>query len=215
MQLYKLFSEKGLNPHTELTLKGYKGILREVARTYGYIPHNGHGFVNTKYVSDKDKNITSDYVFEYHKCVMGYENGDVIGFGAGAESGFFNYVMLNEKNIIKYVNDINKGTIPTKIYRTDYAANYARGVISHLPYFGYAEKKYINIENVPNETKEALQDLINVGLVIETEQEYRITSDAWLWDNEIMYYLSPNSAKDELDACFTCNLSDTYYKITN
>lgn len=215
MQLHKLFSEKGLNPHTELTLKGYKSLLREVTRAYGYIPHNGHGFVNTKYVSDKNDRITSDYVFEYHKCVMGYESGDVIGFGAGAESGLSNYVMLNEKNIMKYSRIINEGNIPARIFNANLAANYARGIIAHLPYFGYVEKKYINFEKVPAETKGALQKLIDAGLIIDKEHEYCMTSDAWLWDNEIMYYLSPSSAKEELDACFTSKLSEDYYKIAD
>lgn len=217
MQLYKLFSENGLEPHTELTLIGFKSLLRDIAKQYGYIPHNGHGFVNTKYLlhNNAKNNITTDYVFEYHKCVMGYESGDVIGFGAGAVSGFSNYTMCNENNVIKYEDKINKGILPAEIYHANIEANYARGIISHLPYFGYAEKKYIDFAQIPMETKKALQDLIDVGLIIETALEYRMTSEAWLWDNEIMYYLTPNSAKEELNASFSNKLSDGYYKITD
>lgn len=214
-QLNKLFSEKKLEPHTELTLKGYKSLLREVTKQYGFIPHNGHGFVNTKYLSNiNDKNfITRNYVFEYHKCIMGYECGDVIGFGSGAVSGFSNYVMTNENNISKYEENINKGIIPANIFYANMEANSSRGIISHLPYFGYADKKYINYNNLSEETKKSLKNLIEAGLIIETENEYRITSEAWLWDNEIMYYLTPKSAKKELDNSFSNKLSDKYYKI--
>lgn len=214
-QLYKLFSEKGLEPHTELTLKGYKSLLREVTRQYGYIPHNGHGFVNNKYISDMNEQnfITKDYVFEYHKCVMGYECGDVIGFGSGAVSGFSNYVMVNESNIEKYKKDLMEGRIPTNIFYTNKESNSAKGIISHLPYFGYADKKHINYSNLPEETKKSLKNLIEAGLIIETENEYIITSQAWIWDNEIMYYLTPESAKVELNSSFTNKLSDKYYDV--
>lgn len=116
---------------------------------------------------------------------------------------------------MKYSKIINEGNIPAQIFHANLAANYARGIIAHLPYFGYAEKKYINFEKVPEETKEALQNLIDVGLIIDKEHEYCMTSDAWLWDNEIMYYLSPSSAKEELDACFTSKVSEDYYKIAD
>ena len=214
-QLYKLFSENGLKPHTELSLKGYKSLLRELTKQYGYIPHNGHGFVNTKFLSDDSKRdfITRDYTFEYHKCIMGYESGDVIGFGSGAVSGFSNYVMTNECNITQYEEKLQKGQIPTDIFTANKEANYARGVMSHLPYFGYANKEFVNYNKLSEETKKSLRNLIEADLIIETENEYKMTPEAWIWDNEIMYYLMPMSAKEELNKSFTGKLSDKYYNI--
>lgn len=215
MQLYKLFSEKGLIPQTELTLIGYKTLLRDVASQYGYIPHNGHGFINSRYIKDYKKEfITREYVFEYHKCVMGYMNGDVIGFGAGAVSGFTNYVMNNENNITKYIEYINKGELPAEIYSANMDANYCRGIISHLPYFGYSEKKFIDLTLMPVETLKALENLIKVGLIYENKNEFLLSADAWAWDNIIMYYLSPNSAKKELDQSFSNNLPENYYLLS-
>ncbi len=215
MQLHKLFTEKKLAPHTELTLIGYKNLLREITKQYGYAPHNGHGFVNINCLPPSiNKNKTAvSYVFEYHKCLMGYSSGDVVGFGAGAISGYFNYSIQNESNIIEYEKSLRNGSLPGTVYYADQATNHARGIISHLPYFGYAEKKYIEMDKVPAETLVSLQNLIDVGLIFETEDEYQMSSEAWLWDNIIMYYLSPHSAREELDNSFLNTLSDKYYKI--
>lgn len=214
-QLHKLFFENGLEPHTELSLKGYKNLLRDITKQYGFIPHNGHGFVNEKFISDVDSNnfITRDYVFEYHKCIMGYDTGDVIGFGSGAVSGFTNYVMTNECNIMKYEEDLKNGKFPINIFEANKEANYARGIMSHLPYFGYSKKEFIDYNLLPEETKKSLNNLIESGLLIETEKEYKITPEAWIWDNEIMYYLMPKSAQEELDRSFSNKLPDKYIDI--
>lgn len=214
MQLHKLFTDKGLIPKTELEIIGLKTLLLKITKDYGYIPHNGHGFVREDSLCGLDnEDITRQYAFEYHKCVMGYDDGDVVGFGAGAQSGYKNYIVINEPNVAKYIESINHGKLQGIIGKTNKESNLSRGIISHLPYFGYCEKNRIDFSELPEEVIFLLNKLINAGIIEETELEYKLPIKSWAWDNVIMYYLSPIKAKKELDACFQRNLPDNYYKI--
>ena len=211
-KLNNLFSQNGLLPKTELEIIGFGMILKQVTKNYGYISHNGHGFVkvSNSYISNNEN--YDNYSFHYHKCTMGYDDGDVIGFGAGASSRYINYGICNENNIDKYISSIENNIIPCSIYSIDKALHYSKGITTHLPYFGYAEKSKIDFDKVSNETIKRLKNLVDNNIVYEKNNIYYLREDAWYWDNVLMYYLSPECERNVLDNIVNSSKAKQIYK---
>lgn len=201
MKLGKLFTEQGLEPKSELEIMGFGIILKEILKSYGYIAHNGHGFVKVSDSYAQSSSVTSqDYCFEYHKCTMGYDDGDVVGFGAGASSKFINYGMCNIRNISQYISSLDDNIILSDIYEVNPELHYSKGITTHLPYFGYAEKNKLDFSKMSAEVIDCLETLLSKGIIYEDINKYYIRPDAWYWDNVLMYYLSPDCEKNILDS---------------
>lgn len=216
MKLSKIFGQQGLRAKSELELIGFSIILKEVLQSYGYQAHNGHGFIKypNKYI-DENISIDHDYCFEYHKCTMGYDDGDVVGFGAGAASQFINYTICNTTNITEYVSSIKEGIILADICEVDEKLHYSKALTTHLPYFGYAEKNKINFNKISEDTSESFNKLLKEKLIFEDEDKYYMRKDAWYWDNVLMYYLSPKCEKDVLEQYIINSNKPVKYKFDN
>ncbi len=212
MKLKKLFTEKGLIPKSELEIIGFGIILKEVLKSYGYSSYTGHGFVKLNDKNNKNKNITENYSFEYHKSTMGYDDGDVVGFGAGASSKFINYCICNTTDIKKYIEEIKKEIISCDVYKVDERLHYSKGITTHLPYFGYSLKKKNNFDKIHKEVLKNLKLLIDSGVIIEDDDKYILCERGWYWDNAIMYFLSPASERNILDSIVENTVDSKLYK---
>ncbi len=177
-------------------------ILREYMWKSGYLPHNGHGFVK---VDSKDLAVrpvvTDQYRFQYHEAHFGYKNHDIIGFGSGAWSITDGFIIENPKPWKSYMDDLHKNAnLNMKLYEFDPLVCESKGVAFHLPYHGEADKEKINWQLVRPEVIERLQAAIARGLVVETPTHYRLTDLGWLWYGNLLYYLSPNSEQEKINA---------------
>ena len=190
MKLKNLFIEDGLIPKNEMQLLGFMMILREMMKNYGYAPHNGHGFVKS---NDLDSIYTKEYVFEYHKACLGYGNGDVIGFGSGASSRTISYGFDNYSNVTEYQKALKKDKLPTHVFSIKNNLFYSKSISSHLPYFGYADKNKIDWGKIDNATKVNFEELLKAGVIIEEDEQYKLSQLGWYWNHVLSYYLSPEA----------------------
>ena len=76
---------------------------------------------------------------------------------------------------------------------------YERGVIFHLPYFGWLDKSRIPWNLVPRGTTQKLDQLVAERMLVGDQNEYRITELGWVWYVNMMYYLSPEADQYILD----------------
>lgn len=206
-KLVKLFTEKNLKPKNEMQLNGYMIILKEVLKSYNYRAHNGHGFI-------KDTSENEGYAFEYHKSTMGYSDGDVIGFGAGASSMGQNFIFTNEANIDKYIDSIQQGNIPAVAEQTDEQAFFLKPISSHLPYFGYLEKEKVQWDKISLENIKKLKILIDKGIIFDDVDRLTMSESAWYWNHVISYYLSDKIDQNILDQAIS-NTNPLLYLIPN
>jgi hypothetical protein len=92
-------------------------MLRELMKSAGLLPHNGHGFVRVDEAElIKNPVTTQSYVFEYHKSAMGCFDGDVTGFGAGAASILAGHAIVNEGDASAYQDHAEAGRVSSSLF---------------------------------------------------------------------------------------------------
>ena len=69
-----------------------------------------------------------------------------------------------------------------------------KGVVT-FPYRGLLVKSRICWESVPQDTLEALSQLVRAGLVVEHPETFTLTEAGWLYYVNLMYFLMPGNAK--------------------
>lgn len=73
-----------------------------------------------------------------------------------------------------------------------------RGIVLHLPYHGFAEKRKIHFPSIDDETKKKLQAAIERNFIFETEKEYRLTKKGWLWYVNLLFFLAPDADNEAI-----------------
>ncbi|MGV8002005.1 radical SAM protein [Photorhabdus temperata subsp. temperata] len=158
-------------------------------RNKGFMPHNGHGYIKTKNISEQV--VTSDYSFIYHEHVYGYGDHDFLGFGINAISSLRGYVITNTTGREKYIESMGRNDYLCKISQHDTLLDEMKPIILRLPYHGYADKTQIKMDLMPEKLRKRLSELIDSGLVVDDESSLQLTKLGWYWYSNIMFYLMP------------------------
>jgi len=189
------YQAHNFQPASGLTKFSMNILLNEYMRNNGYLPHNGHGYIKTKYDLTKNNPVVSDeYTFQYHETVYGYEGYEVIGFGRSASFLLDGAYLYNCNDTVQYVKGLlgsNKLDIDVEVYSKELCKQ--RGLILHLPYHGIAKKQKINLDLIHEEIFIKLQNAIERGLVIETPNDYQLTKKGWYWYVNLLFYLAADT----------------------
>lgn len=82
--------------------------------------------------------------------------------------------------------------IACSISAHDPSLDYAKPIILRLPYHGIIEKHRVHWKKIPVEVKRKLTELIEEGLIQESDSCIKLTKLGWYWYVNMMYYLMPN-----------------------
>ncbi|NWA03064.1 coproporphyrinogen-III oxidase family protein [Pseudomonas gingeri] len=165
-------------------------------RQKGYVPYNGHGYVYMPGVTEPL--ITDGYSFIYHEHVYGYTDHDLLGFGVGAISSVAGNVITNTSLREKYTQRMAEGECLCQVSQHEPLLDAVKPLVLRLPYHGKVEKGLMAVERMPKGLMERLNSLIEADLVVESENDYRLTRLGWIWYSNIMFYLIPESEQNIL-----------------
>lgn len=209
--LHKTLTQLGYAPTSATRKFAMNVLIDSYMRTRGYMPHNGHGYRRTDAKNTTQNIIYSDYKFEYHEHVYGYQDHDLIGFGASAISSLYGAKIINTSQRSKYISefthcDNREVTFHVTQHNTDLDA--IRPLALRLPYFGYIEKSKISYHLIGDEMEQKIENLITARLIKESEHQLQLTKAGWYNYVNIMYYLLPlieQQAMDNFIATQLCN----------
>lgn len=195
--MHKLMLGDGNKPLT-MQAKMMRSVqVKEFMYDNGLALYNGHGFARAP--RDSDFFMTTAYHHLYNTFLFGSHDMEIIGFGSSALSNFQNMMVSNEESRPKYVAAIKDGIVPQYVRR--HPVPYEKSLTQGLPYQGRMPKYRVPVEKCSPQTMERLQRLIDSGLILDLPDEWRITESAWKWYVNMMYYLTPDSQRTELDDC--------------
>lgn len=170
----------------------YRRYLATLLRSRGYAPINGYGYS----VADKAEHgavVQHAPKFLYHDILYGYQDDEIIGYGASAISQMMGFNLLNTADRARYVTQmLGDKTAPHEAYGP--IASPERGIVS-FPFRGVLDKSRVSWASLPDETWIALQEAIDAGLVIERSDRYELSSVGWLFYVNLMYYFMPEHGK--------------------
>lgn len=198
--LHHGYAARNLTPLSYLQKMSMTIYLNTYLRASGFQQHNGHGFLRLP--SDHTPEpyfISRAYTNTYNKYCWAYHDLDLIGFGNSAISQVDRYTVMNDENRSTYTKSL--------LERDDFKINlsvaddlpWERGIVLHLPYFGWLEKSRVEWDHIPADMIEKLGRLVSEGLLDEDDEEYRVTELGWIWYVNMMYYLSPTEDQRILD----------------
>lgn len=198
--LHKGYAEKGLEPLSFTHKMAMTIYLNQYMRAAGFQQHNGHGFLRLPEGQEPGPHfISRDYTNLYNTHTWSHHDDELIGFGNSGISQLGKYTVMNDENRATYVRRmLEDGDVKINLSIAD-EVPYERGVVFHLPYFGYLEKERILWERVPAEIPRKLDRLVAERMLVEDDHEYRVTELGWIWYVNMMYYLSPETDQRILD----------------
>jgi oxygen-independent coproporphyrinogen-3 oxidase len=193
VKLHKALKARGAPIMTATRKLMMKLMIDQHLRLKGYVPYNGHGYRHAP--SARQHAYVPDYQFIYHQHVYGYADHDLLGFGVGAISTVQGFTLTNTSSRDRYCSLLAEGNYNCQISQHDETLYHARPLVMGLPYHGHVTKAHINFSRVPQPLLARLDALIKAGLLIETDQEYVLTREGWLWYSNLMFYLMPETEK--------------------
>jgi oxygen-independent coproporphyrinogen-3 oxidase len=200
-KLHRSFQAKGWLPISAIERLHMKRAIDTYMRASGFLPHNGHGYVHAPdNILADDPPITDWYRFHYHEYGYGYADHEIIGFGASAISSTRTFTATNTTRREEYIQSLLGGSlweITLSMHKN--AASEARGIIMHLPYYGVLDASRIDWATIHPDTLQALEELIDAGLVQEDSGHYTTSRAARYWYVNMMYYLMPKAEQKMLD----------------
>ncbi|MCW2903865.1 MAG: coproporphyrinogen oxidase [Streptosporangiaceae bacterium] len=199
--LHHGYVKAGLSPLSFMQKMSMTMFLNQYIRSSGFQQHNGHGYLRLPEGETPDPKhfISRRYTNVYNKFFWAHHDVDLMGFGNSAVSQTGEYTIMNDENRATYTkNLLENDDFKINVTVAD-GIPYERGVVLHLPYFGWLAKDSVEWDKVPAEIIHKLGRLIAEGLVVEDSEEYRITELGWYWYVNMMYYLSPETDQRILD----------------
>jgi oxygen-independent coproporphyrinogen-3 oxidase len=125
---------------------------------------------------------------------------DLMGFGNNAISTSDNLYIQNVAARAKYIDALlRERKLPVRIGVADDYKKYCRPVALRLPYHGSVNKSRIEWQRIPGDILERLIELMDVGFIEETDDEFCLTHKGWRWYSNLMYYLSPQDEREAID----------------
>jgi anaerobilin synthase len=198
--LHRGYAERGLQPLSFMQKMSMTIYLNQYLRASGFQQHNGHGFLRLPEGTVPGPDfISRRYVNLYNTHTWSHHDDELIGLGNSAVGQLGRFTVMNDENRATYVKSL--------LERNDVKINlsvapepsYERGIVFHLPYFGWLDKKRIPWERISPDITSKLDQLVADRLLIEDADEYRITELGWVWYVNMMYHLSPESDQQVLD----------------
>ncbi|MCA3555978.1 radical SAM protein [Aestuariivirga sp.] len=215
-RLHEKTKAAGHAPLTAEMRHEMNGMLRAFMRSRGFLPHNGHGYVQaSKTECDRDPVVTRDYTFDYHNHVYGYHGFEVVGFGVNAISILKEKVLTNPNNRRSYIDQLMKnGQVSTQLSRHSREVDASRSLVTRLPYHGYVSRAEVDWDRMPAETLSALHQLYDAGLVEDCGPEILLTRQGWEWYVNLMYFMMPLSQRKILDGFIVHSLGQPGRELT-
>ena len=204
-KLHSAYKKAGIAPTGSMVKFYMNSLLRKLMEGYGYLPHNGHGYVKVPATEISRSPVVTDlYSFVYHEHVYGYLGYDVVGFGVNAITSTTRFTIFNEPNREKYTRDmVNSGDCSYIVCEHPPEVDAARPLALHLPYHGTVDLDLIDWGLVPGESKRALDDIMRKGLVETNGRDLCLTIDGWRWYVNIMHALLPPTERRVLESLIT------------
>lgn len=199
--LHHGYVRAGLEPLSFMQKMSLTMYLNEYVRAAGWQQHNGHGYLRLPdgEAPTAEPFITRRYTNVYNKFFWAHHDVDLMGFGNSAVSQSGEYTVMNDENRATYTKRLlEDGDFKINVTVAD-GVPYEKGIVFHLPYFGWLDKSRIEWDRIPAEIVDRLGRLTAEGLILEDAGEYRITELGWIWYVNMMYYLSPESDQRILD----------------
>lgn len=209
-QLHKSYAQKGLKPSSLQHRQMLRLFSDIVMHSCDYTPCNRHSYIkisnNTPLTLAK---TSSAHYFRYHKYLHGYYDGSVVGFGTSALSILGSLITRTNPSRSAYITDIQlKGK--SKVYYNWGSAEQqtSKALCMRLPYNGYANQERIDWTALPSFVYNNLQQLIDAGLIVESDNDLQLTQCGWQWYSNLMYFLPPQVDRDILDD-YVANMLNT------
>jgi anaerobilin synthase len=196
-KLHRYYLEHAMPPISGMT-KLYMGrVLRELMRSRGYLPHNGHGYAKVEEEElTRNPVVTRDYEFKYHQHVYGPDTAEYIGLGNSAQSYIAGVTVSNDPSRERYVkNLIETKSCNVSVIQHAPHLNAAKAIAIALPYLGHVPTSDIRWNDLSDETNERLNEAIRYGLIESVSNELQLTLEGWMWYVNLMYYLSPKEER--------------------
>ncbi len=201
-KLHRHYQMAGLKPISGLGKLYMTRVLREMMRSHGFLPHNGHGFVRVDAAECARNPVTTQrYAFKYHETVYGTDAEEFIGLGNGAESYIRGRTIENETSRERYVAALQSDA-PLAVSVVDHPddVNAGKSVAIALPYLGRIARARVAWDRLAPGTTAKLETLERLGLIACDDDMLRLTPDGWLWYANMMYYLAPRAEQAALAA---------------
>ena len=193
VKLHKALKARGAPIMTATRKLMMKLMIDQHLRLKGYVPYNGHGY---RYAPEATQcAYVPDYQFVYHQHVYGYADHDLLGFGVGAISAVRGFTLTNTSSRDHYCAHLTQGDYHCQVSHHDESLYHARPLDMGLPYHGHITKARLDHARIPLPLIARLDALGKAGLLIETELEYVLTREGWLWYSNLMFYLMPETEK--------------------
>lgn len=198
--LHRGYAEQGLEPLSFVQKMAMTIYLNQYLRAAGFQQHNGHGFYRLPDGAKPDSRfISRDYTNLYNKYTWSHHDDELIGLGNSGVSQLGKYTVMNDDNRATYVkNLLENDDVKINLSIAD-DVPYERGIVFHLPYFGWLDKQRIPWDKIPDGITDKLDRLVSDRLLEEDADEYRVTELGWIWYVNMMYHLSPESDQRVLD----------------
>ncbi|WP_327190146.1 hypothetical protein [Streptomyces xinghaiensis] len=118
--------------------------LNQYMRASGFQQHNGHGYLRLPEGQRPTAPfISRDYLDLYNTHTWSYHDDELIGLGNSAISQVANHTVMNDENRVTYVkNLLENDDVKINVTVGD-GIPYERGIILHLPYFGWLDESRI------------------------------------------------------------------------
>ncbi len=208
-KLHNTFKKIENQPISGLTKYFMNIFIRRSMKGYGYIPHNGHGYVKVnKSERALDPVITNKYSFVYHEHVYGYPEYDLLGFGTNAVSSFSRFTLFNPSSRTDYIKSLKNGNLNHSVVEHSKTIDSCKPLALALPYHGKIQKKWLHWIEMPNDMRKKFDSLIATDLVIENGSTYELTKQGWEWYTNIMYYLLPKVEQLAVNQIIQKGISD-------
>ncbi|MGA3538464.1 coproporphyrinogen-III oxidase family protein [Micromonosporaceae bacterium DT194] len=198
--LHRGYAARGLQPLSFIDKMAMTIYLNQYLRAAGFQQHNGHGYLRLpEGVKPGPHFISRDYVNLYNTHTWSHHDDELIGLGNSAISQLANFTVMNDDNRATYVKNLLESDDVKINLSVGDGIPYERGIILHLPYFGWLAKDRIAWEHIPAEITDKLGVLVQEGMLEEDAAEFRVTELGWVWYVNMMYHLSPSSDQKVLD----------------
>jgi coproporphyrinogen III oxidase-like Fe-S oxidoreductase len=196
--LHAGYQAAGLRPLHYVEKMVMTNFIGQCMRAASFKPYCGYGYVRLPDPELEPDFISNRYSNLYHEHCEGYYDNDLVGFGSSGISQTLDVTIMNDPNRSSYIKNLADGDIKVSVIRADHIP-YERGVVLGLPYHGSIRKDRIPWQKIDPVIISTLAELVSEGLVEERADEFVITELGWTWYVNMMYYLSPDSERKQLD----------------
>ena len=190
-KMHSTLNDLGLQPSTAAhRIEQRKRIAHQMLSS-GYARINGYSYALRQ--GSTEQLIQSSPCFLYHDILYGYHDDTVVGYGASAFTLVPGYNLYNVFGRQEYSSAVlSRNTLPSIVHHVGERSE--KGIVT-FPYRGGLAKSRIPWGTVPQETVDALDQLVNAGLVVENPTTFDLSEAGWLYYVNLMYFLMPTDSK--------------------